>query len=140
MRRHVDDASEGVAILTADHRVIYANTRWPSALVVFKGADPIVPDGYERATLLQGIQEVIEGRQKLFTRKCGVRLDGGVILKQLTVVRCRLAGGGFAAAVWCEKAVDKQAMLEPDSTPAGEAPASTGPGPSSPASPETERP
>lgn len=112
LKRHVDDSADPVAIFDGSLKVVYANPSWPPALYDLRapalGSDYLL-DQYESATLLQGVQEIIEGRQPLFTRKCQIKL--GPVPKvtsssvQVTVTRVALSNGAFAAEIWLEPAL-----------------------------------
>lgn len=111
VRLHVDDAKEPAAVIGANLEVIYSNSVWPSHWARLK--DPVMPcadivDSYECATLRQAIVEIIEGKLKLFTRRCTLRPPSGIdYIVQVTVTVIHLTSGELCAGLWFEKAQTK---------------------------------
>lgn len=107
VKRRIDDAKDAVAVVDKTLAVVYANKLWPVRIVQLSLTHGYLVDEYEAATLLQGIQEVIEGRRPLYTRKCRVHhqpeLEGFRAL-QITVTECLFRDGSRGAEMWCEHA------------------------------------
>ncbi|MEX3983740.1 hypothetical protein AB4Y45_32680 [Paraburkholderia sp. EG287A] len=57
---------------------------------------------YIRATIDQGVSEVLVGVQPLFCKECDSITALGPMKYRLTVTRCRFADGGSGAVVWGE--------------------------------------
>ena len=57
---------------------------------------------YIRATIDQGVSEVLIGVQPLFCKECDSITHSGPIKYRLTVTRCHFADGGCGAIVWGE--------------------------------------
>lgn len=104
----VDSCSDPVAVFDGYLQAVYTNESWPSALIDLHDPDAAytyLQDRYEVATLLQGVQEIIEGRQPLFTRKCQLRANAQNFTVQITVTKVSLLDGSSAAEVWIEQAL-----------------------------------
>lgn len=112
LKRHVDDSTDPVAVFDGHLKAVYANPSWPPALYDLRTpalALEYLQDQYECSTLLQGVQEIIEGKQPLYTRRCQFRLGGqpapSASSVQVTVTRVALADGSYAAGIWLEQAL-----------------------------------
>lgn len=69
-------------------------------------------DNYEQATVQQGIQEVLEGLQPVFSRECTIRNALGVIRYRVTATPCTLIGGAIGAILWHEDIGSEGLILE----------------------------
>lgn len=106
-KRRIDDAKDAVAVVDKTMAVIYANRHWPAHLKKLVLPPKYLIDEYEAATLFQGIQEVIEEHQPMYTRKCRVQqMDdtGEHHALQITVTPCVFRDGSIGAELWCEHA------------------------------------
>ena len=106
-----------VVVVDAARHIVFINSAW----MVYQVGSGVPPpyglglrygtphkrvasaaDNYEQATVQQGIQEVLEGLQPVFSRECTIRNALGVIRYRVTATPCTLIGGAIGAILWHE--------------------------------------
>lgn len=119
LRNRLDAQTFPVVVVDAGLVVVFINKPW-MVYQVAKGLPPpyglgqvygvthgkltTAADTYERATVEQGIQEVLEGLQPVFSRECAIENTLGSVRYRITATPCYLRGGETGAILWHEDA------------------------------------
>lgn len=124
-----------VVVVDAQRQIIFINSAW-MVYQVGRGVPPpyglglrygtpakrvaSAADNYEQATVQQGIQEVLEGLQPVFSRECTIRNSLGLLRYRVTATPCTLAGGAIGAILWHEDAGSEGLIIELMRSPPGD--------------------